>query len=84
MESNMKNYAVVEFNEKKNNKKVVELVPLCWLSERETMCSWPPKEDVPKLARWIEMAIGPFESWLKYPIKIICKASKYSKLYLTT
>ncbi|XP_044577152.1 uncharacterized protein LOC123260206 [Cotesia glomerata] len=80
MTEKIKKYAVIEFDETINNNKVVELVPIDWLTEDETMCLWPPKKDEDKVEKWVEFEVGPYyETWLKYPIKIISKAKDYAQ-----
>ncbi|KAK9880083.1 hypothetical protein WA026_008599 [Henosepilachna vigintioctopunctata] len=79
MTEGIKSYAVVEFNEIMNNKIVVELVPIGWLTENGSMCLWPPKKDEDKVKEWVELEIGPYETWIKYPIKIISKAKDYAQ-----
>ncbi|CAG5073907.1 Protein of unknown function [Cotesia congregata] len=79
--SNMpKLYAVVEFCEIFiDGKKVVELVPISWLTSDETLCFWPPTNLEYKSKELIEIQADADDTWDTYPIAIITKAKDYKK-----
>ncbi|XP_057324044.1 uncharacterized protein LOC130666793 isoform X1 [Microplitis mediator] len=74
MSDDVKEYAVVEFEEWINDKKAVEVVPIGWLTEDETVCYWPPKNQEENVQKWIEMKYAPGKTWIKYPVNVISKA----------
>lgn len=69
-------YAVVKFDEILDGKKVVELVPISWLTCNETLCFWPPKNLEHKLRELVKIQADADYTWDKYRIEIITKASK--------
>lgn len=72
-------FAVVEFEEVKDGKKAVELIPTLWLSDDETFCLWPPKNMEKKFQMMVKMKNKPGELWQKYPVKIITIAKDYEQ-----
>lgn len=47
-------FAVVEFDEFKNQIKCVELVPTSWLLGDDNMCYFPSKKDLMKIEKWVK------------------------------
>ena len=69
-------FAIIEFDELINNKKVVELVPVSWLADDEILTFWPPKNQEHNVPKWTQCQRQPDDTWDTYPIKVISKASK--------
>lgn len=80
MTDSSKSFAIVEFDELINNKKLVELVPTSWLTENETLCFWPPKNKEHKVQEFVEFEHVPEKAWTTYHVKVISKASKYTNI----
>ncbi|KAH0557744.1 hypothetical protein KQX54_011152 [Cotesia glomerata] len=79
MSDTPKLYAVVEFDEILDGKKVVELVPISWLTSDETLCFWPLKNLEYKLRELVEIQADPDDTWNTYPIEIITKEKDYDQ-----
>ncbi|XP_044733325.1 uncharacterized protein LOC123295928 [Chrysoperla carnea] len=74
-----KQFAVVEFDEVVNGKKVVELIPISWLNDDEMFCFWPPKDIEHTLQKLVKLKYAPGSDWDSYPIKVISKAKDHEQ-----
>lgn len=72
-------YSVVEFFEKRNGLKCVELVPSSWVEKDcdKFMCRYPHGSNKKKIDKWIENEVEPLKDWPLYPVQILATASKY-------
>lgn len=70
-------HCVVRFEEEMfDNKSVTDLIPMNWLTDEETTCSYPRKSDYKYLQKWVEECKKPNKSWLHHQqISIIKKTS---------
>ncbi|XP_062576465.1 uncharacterized protein LOC134238352 isoform X2 [Saccostrea cucullata] len=66
-------YAVVEFPEEEE----VEVVPIVWLTSKDTKCRWPPYRSSDKTKLAIKGAIEPTSDFLTLPVRVLKKYSDY-------
>ncbi|XP_077271393.1 uncharacterized protein LOC143902395 [Temnothorax americanus] len=69
-------YLLVQFNQVRNGKKIIELVPKTWttINKRIWQCRYPPEECYPKINEWIKEKKQPDENWEMYPVKVLTSA----------
>lgn len=64
---------MVEFTEKNE----VDVVPVRWLSENETMCLWPNYRMSAKISKAVKANIAPNAEFRPLPVRVLAKTSKF-------
>jgi len=67
--SEMAGYAVVSFDKDQE----VSVILICWLTEGNKNCYWPPYRDYSKVTKAIKTMAAPQDNWKKYSTRLLAK-----------
>lgn len=69
----MASYAVVSFEKEQE----VDVTPVCWLTECEKYCYWPPYREYSKVIKAIKTMAPPQDNWKKYSVRVLATCGMY-------